>query len=78
MIPILLEDENHEIRALTCDLVGACAQNNEYCQETLVAANILPLILKTLKDDKDNDVKIKALFAISCKLQKYCNLLNWL
>jgi hypothetical protein len=69
MIPTLLNHENHEIRALTCDLIGACAQNNEYCQETFISAKILPLILKTLKEDKENDVKIKALFAISCKIR---------
>ncbi len=68
MIPNLLNHKNHEIRALTCDLVGACAQNNEYCQETFISAKILPLILKTLKEDKENDVKIKALFAISCNI----------
>ena len=63
-----MEHENHEIRALTCDLMGACAQNNEYCQETIISTKILPLMLKTLKNDTENDVKIKALYAISCNL----------
>lgn len=71
IIPILLEHESHEIRALTCDLMGACAQNNEYCQETIISTKILPLMLKTLKNDTENDVKIKALYAISCIARDY-------
>ena len=67
LIPILLKDEEPEIRALTCDLVGTCAQNNEYSQETFITTEILSLMLKTLENDNENSVKVKALFAISCK-----------
>lgn len=71
MIRVLLKHDNHKIRALTCDLVGVCAQNNEYSQETFISEKILPLMLKTLENDKENDVKIKALFAISCISRDY-------
>lgn len=61
----LLNDKNNEIRALTCDLIGTLAQNNPYCQETLISSKILPLLL--FKLDKDTEeVKIKAMFSISC------------
>ena len=62
----ILNNENETIRSLSCDLVGTCAQNNPHCQETLLDFKILPLMLYKLDKDVD-DVKIKALFAISCK-----------
>lgn len=68
IIPLLLKHTSPEIRALTCDLVGTCAQNNEYSQESFVTSKIILLMLKTLENDQDNNVKVKALFAISCKL----------
>jgi len=61
----LLDHESSEVRALCCDIVGTCAQNNPYCQKSLLEFKILPLMFKKL--DKDvAEVKIKALFAISC------------
>lgn len=62
----LLKHEKAQIRALTFDLIGTLAQNNTYCQETLLASKIMPLVLQALDKDVD-EVKIKALFAISCK-----------
>lgn len=66
----LLNHESSEIRALTCDLIGSLAQNNVYCQETLLESKLLPLILQKLDKDTD-EVKIKALFAISCLTRDY-------
>jgi len=70
IIPLMLKHENPDIRALTCDLVGTCAQNNEYSQESFVSTKIILLMLKTLENDPDTNVKIKALFAISCELPR--------
>lgn len=66
----LLNDSNSEMRALACDLVGTLAQNNPYCQDTLLSYNMLPLMLNKLDQDT-NEVKIKALFAISCLARDY-------
>jgi hsp70-interacting protein len=63
----MLNHSNAELRALTCDLIGTCAQNNPYCQETLLDANFLPLLIKKMHaKDESEQVKIKALFGISC------------
>lgn len=62
----LLNHEKAQIRALTCDLIATLAQNNPYCQETLLASKILPIVLQKLDKDTD-EVKIKALYAVSCK-----------
>jgi hsp70-interacting protein len=70
LLPDLLNDSNSDIRALACELIGTCAQNNPYCQETLLSTKILPLMFFKLDKDVD-DVKIKALFAISCLTRDY-------
>lgn len=70
LISKLLNDNNSEIRALTCELVGTLAQNNPYCQETLINAKYLPILFYKLDRDSD-DVKVKALFAISCLIRDY-------
>jgi hsp70-interacting protein len=72
LIPALLNaTDSAEIRALACDLIGTCAQNNPYCQETLLAARILPLVLQKLDKDTNDDVKVKALYAVSCLAREY-------
>lgn len=70
LISKLLNDKNAEIRALTCELVGTLAQNNPYCQETLISSKYLPILLYKLDKDLDN-VKIKTLFALSCLVREY-------
>lgn len=71
LLPSLMNHENAEIRALVCDLIGTCAQNNPYCQETLLNAKFLPLLLQKLDKDVCDEVKIKALYAISCLTREY-------
>lgn len=71
LLPSLLNNENAELRALTCDLIGTCAQNNPYCQETLLASKFLPLLLQKLDKDPNDETKIKALYAISCLTREY-------
>lgn len=71
LIPTLLKEEDAEMRALTCELIGECAQNNEYCQETFTKEKVLIRMLKTLENDPADNVKIKALFAISCIVRDY-------
>ncbi|CAF0785493.1 unnamed protein product [Brachionus calyciflorus] len=66
----LLNDKNPEIKALCCELIGTLAQNNPYCQETLLNAKFMPIILYKLDKDSDN-VKVKALFALSCLVRDY-------
>ena len=66
MLKKLVNHENVQIRALACDLIGTCAQNNPHCQETLLSSQFLPITLSKLKKDED-EVKIKALFAVSCE-----------
>lgn len=66
LLPILLNHKDDEIRTLACDFIATLAQNNEYCQQTLIKSNILELLFKKLENDKVDSVKIKALYAVSC------------
>lgn len=67
----LMNDKNEEVRALACDFVGTLAQNNEYCQESLLRMEIMKPLLEKLCNDDDKNVKIKALYAISCLIREY-------
>ena len=71
LLPGLLNSEDEEMRALTCELIGACAQNNPYCQQSLLEAKILPLVLQKLDKEAADNVKIKAMFAISCMARDF-------
>jgi len=62
---ILKTNQNEEMRSLACDLIGSLAQNNEHCQNKLIQHDVMPLLIEKLNHDLEN-VKIKALFAISC------------
>jgi len=67
----LLNHNSPEVRALTCELAGICAQNNPYCQKTLLASKILPLLFYKIDKDTSDEVRIKALFAVSCLSRDY-------
>ncbi len=67
LLPIILNNKENEFRAIACDLIATLAQNNEYCQKTLVEHHILPLLFDKLENDTAENVRIKALYAISCK-----------
>ena len=69
LLPTLLNNNNDEFRALGCDFIATLAQNNEYCQKTLVDFDILPLIFNKLENDNSDGVRIKALYAISCLIR---------
>jgi len=72
LLPQLLSHENGEMRAQGLTLVGTCAQNNPYCQKTLLAEDgLLEMMLKRLSEDDVEDVKIKALYAVSCLTRDY-------
>lgn len=71
LLPGLLNNASSEVRALTCELIGTLAQNNPYCQESLIESKILPLMLFKLDKDASDEVKIKAMFAISCMTRDF-------
>jgi len=68
MLPLLLKSRHVELRWRSSDLIATLTQNNPYCQNAVVEANLLPLLVKLLDDaSEDEQVRVKALYAISCK-----------
>lgn len=67
-----------DIVKLAAEIIGICCQNHPKCQQAVVEnAEIFPNLFSVLKAEKYADsVKMKAVFAISCKFEKeylYCS-----
>lgn len=45
--------------------MAVCVQNNPYCQKAAMEMNILPTLTSLLETDQLDQVRIKALYAIS-------------
>lgn len=72
----ILPHKSAEIRWKTLELIAVLVQNHTYCQEMALKENLLPKMLTILDTDDDSTVKIKALYAVSCKYEKYYNILS--
>lgn len=56
------------LRWRAAQLVAACAQNMPQVQEHLLQIEALPKLLKLTDSDPNPTVRVKALYAVSCKL----------
>lgn len=61
-----LSSEHSSLRWRAADILAVCVQNNPYCQKAAMEMNILPKLTYLLVTDQLNQVRIKALYAISC------------
>ncbi|XP_061174397.1 hsp70-binding protein 1-like [Saccostrea echinata] len=66
VIKILLTHKTPEIRWRTLDLIAILVQNHPFCQIKALEENWLTLMLDILDKDEDPNVKIKAMYAVSC------------
>ncbi|XP_014677637.1 PREDICTED: hsp70-binding protein 1-like [Priapulus caudatus] len=67
LFPRLLAARAAGVRSRAAELVATVAQNNPYTQAQLLAQGALPTLLRLTDDDAAGDeVRVKALFAISC------------
>lgn len=53
------------LRWRAADILAVCVQNNPYCQKAAMEMNILPTLTSLLETDQLDQVRIKALYAIS-------------
>ena len=68
MLPILLSSEHAGLRWRTADLIATLTQNNLYCQSAVLEMKLLPRLIKLLDNASENaQVRVKALYALSCK-----------
>lgn len=62
---------NHSsLRWRTADIIAELTQNNPYCQEKVLEAGLMPILLNMVDTDPSEQTRIKALYAVSCKLFK--------
>lgn len=56
------------LRWRAAQLIASCAQNMPQVQEHLLQIEVLPKLLKLTDSDPNPTVRVKALYAVSCKL----------
>jgi len=67
-----LKSSEPTVRGKTAQLIAALVQNNPYCQEKFIEhPSYINLLMDLVENDDDVEVRTKALYAISCKLN--CN-----
>lgn len=57
------------------DLIAELSQNNPYCQSRILAGGLLPTLLEMVDNGTSEIVRVKALYAISCKFYHLMQLL---
>lgn len=55
------------IRWKAADIIAELTQNNPYCQDKIVEMGLMRILLGMVDFDPDEQAKIKALYAVSCK-----------
>ncbi|KAL7304547.1 hypothetical protein TKK_0003332 [Trichogramma kaykai] len=54
------------IRAKAANLIAEITQNNPYCQDKIMEAGYIPILLGMVDNDPSDIVRVKSLYAISC------------
>lgn len=60
-----LKSPHPKIRAAGCELLAVLCQHNPYCQQVVLDNEFVPKLLSLLEKDEDNQVAVKALYALS-------------
>jgi len=67
----LLSDVEGELRRMAAWCVGTAVQNNEKAQEKALIMGVVPALVKMCKEEKDEGVRRKALYALSSQMRNY-------
>lgn len=62
-----LNSSHSNIRWRIAEIIADLAQNNPFCQDKLLEAGVFPVLLSMVDTDPSKLVRIKALYAVSCK-----------
>nr|CAD7416666.1 unnamed protein product [Timema poppensis] len=60
------------LRWRAADLLAELAQNNPYCQQKVLEAKLMPVLISLLNSDPNEQVRIKSLYALSTLIRE-CN-----
>lgn len=68
-----IRSEHPSVRIKTCELITTLVQHNPYCQEKFMEnTNYLKALISMVENDPNDEVRIKALSAISSESQICC------
>ena len=62
-----LKGDHIGLKWRTADLVASLVQNNPYCQKVAIELHYIEQLLKLVDQDTNDMVRVKALYALSCK-----------
>lgn len=63
-----LKSNYPKLRVAGCEILAVLCQHNPYCQQVVLDNEFVPKLLKMIEDDEDVHVAVKALYALSGKL----------
>lgn len=69
LFPLLFSVPSNTLVAKTAELLAEIVQNHKECQKHAIQFNLLETLVKLLDTSKDDNVKIKSLYAISCMIR---------
>ena len=67
----LLGNEEAQLRMYAAWCVGTAVQNNEKSQSSLLAGDAIPTLVKLSTEDSDEQVRRKAIYALSSEVRNY-------
>ncbi|XP_012252016.2 hsp70-binding protein 1-like isoform X1 [Athalia rosae] len=66
-----LNSTHSSLRWRAADIIAELTQNNPYCQEKILEAGLMPILLNMVDTDPSEQTRIKALYAVSCLVREY-------
>ncbi|MCJ1393802.1 hsp70 nucleotide exchange factor fes1 [Xylographa bjoerkii] len=67
----LLKNEEGQLRRMAAWCVGTAVQNNEKAQERALVMGALPALVKMVIEEADENIRRKALYALSSEMRNY-------
>ncbi|XP_046980231.1 hsp70-binding protein 1 isoform X1 [Schistocerca americana] len=71
-----LDSAHSSLRWRAAEIIAELTQNNPYCQQRILEANLLQPLLNLIDNDPASQVRVKALYAISCLVRENKNALQ--
>ena len=72
----LLESPHPGLQWRAADLLATMVQNNLTCQQGALEARMLPQLLDMVDTEEEEMVRVKALYAVSCKSDIGCQVIS--
>ncbi|XP_050738335.1 hsp70-binding protein 1-like isoform X1 [Eriocheir sinensis] len=66
-----LDSPHSSLRVGAAGLIGDVCQNNLQCQQSMITLNVVPQLLHMVDGDEDINVRVKALYALSCLIRDF-------